>query len=550
MPENPTNQPEKQVFARSATGLVKELSLFDTFVFNLAANPIGLAIVFILGFQIGLFPGSDPVLATILVAIISLFIAATYAQLSAAFPRSGGDYVFNSRILHPALGFGFNFSLSFWEWLTASLSLSFITTLGLSPSIVMVGYILRSNSLVDLGVSLSAPQAVFAIGTVFNVFISSVFLIGTKRTVRFLNVFYILSFAGFILIILSLLTSSPATFQANFNSFLARIGSNQTYAGIISAARSSGLSIPSGEPLSLLPAMMGVVSIEAIWYFWSSYVGGEVKHAASVGRQSVAMLGAAVFNGALTLVAIVLLLNVIGKDFITAFSYLISTAPSIVPFSPATVSGDQIIVFASLATNVPMAEVLIPVLFIGWSIVVVIDFAMQPVRSVFAWAMDRTIPSKFAEVSQRFHTPVYPVLLGAMVMELGLLAQVLNPAAVLLIFTASIVAPAFSSMFLTGISGILLLLRRRDLFDASPLARLRIGGIPLVSLTGAVTSAYILFLVYVFFSYGNFYLNTPLFAFLVFGFNVIGIALYFTIRAYRRRKGVNLDITFKNIPPE
>ena len=109
----------------------------------------------------------------------------------------------------------------------------------------MVGYILGSNSLVGLGVSLSAPQAVLAIGTVFNVIISSLFLIGIKRTVRFLTVFYILSFAGFILIIVSLLTSSPAAFQANFNSFLARIGSNQTYSGIISAARRSGLSIPA-----------------------------------------------------------------------------------------------------------------------------------------------------------------------------------------------------------------------------------------------------------------------------------------------------------------
>jgi amino acid transporter len=539
------------LFAREATGLVRDISLFDMFIFNLAANPIGLALVFILGFQIGLFPGSDPVLAMIVVGIIALFIAATYAQLSSVFPRSGGDYVFNSRILHPALGFGFNFSLSFWEWLTASLSLSFITTLGFSPVLVMAGYLTGNNSYLNLGLALSTTTNVFIIGTVFNIVISLFFLIGTKRTLRFLDVFYVASFIGFVLIIIALATSSPTFFQTNLNNFLHTTGSNLTYSSLISLAQTNGLSIPSGYSIYLLPAMMGVVSIEAIWYFWSTYVGGEVKRGNSVRRQSTAMIGAGIFNGILTLIAIILFFNVVGKALLTSFSYLAFFAPGSIPFAPAaTFSGDQVVIFASLATNNNITAILIPILFIGWTVVVVIDFAMQPVRSLFAWAMDRLIPLKFASVSERFHTPIYPVIIGAVVMEIGLIAQVVIPAAVFLIFTASIIAPAFSTMFLTGLSGIVFPFRKKEIFNNSPIAKLKIGGLPLVTITGAVTAAYLIFLVWVFFSYANFFLNTPLLEFLTFGFILIGVILYVIIRAYRKSQGINIDQIFSEIPPE
>ena len=552
----------ESIFIRNATGLVREVSLFDAFVFNLAANPIGLALVFILGFQIGLFPGANPIVAMILVAVVALFIAATYALFSAAFPRSGGDYVFNSRVLHPAVGFGFNLSLSFWEWLTASLSLSFITTLGLSPVTVMIGYFAKTPSLVNLGIALSNPIDVLVIGTIFNAIISSLFLVGTKRTIRFINGFYIASFAGLVLIVIALLASSPALFQNNLNNFLHQIGSNQTYSGIIATARSGGMTLPSSisskEGLALLPAMMGVVSIEAIWFFWSSYIGGEVKRASSLRRQLVSMLGSAAFNAVVTLIAIVLYLSVMGKDFITSFSYLLSFAPSAVPFSPATVSGDQIVVFASLATNNSILAILIPLLFIGWSIVVVVDFAMQPVRSVFAWSMDRVIPARFARVSERFHAPVYPVLLGAAIMEAGLVAQVLIPSAVFLIFTASIAAPAFSSMFLTGVSGVILPFRGRrnktsinSLYSTSGLGKYRVGRVPIISITGGVTAGYIIFLLIVFFSYGNFGLQSPLLGFLALGLNLVGIAIYFLSREFRRRReGIDIGMAFSEIPPE
>src|SRR5208283_3416984 len=108
------------------------------FIFNLSASPLGPAIVYMI---VGttLFPGGDFILPALLATIFSFFIAATYAQLTASFPRSGGDYIFNSRILHPAIGFGMNFSLTLWEWFIAGFYIFFVASSGISPTLVIVG---------------------------------------------------------------------------------------------------------------------------------------------------------------------------------------------------------------------------------------------------------------------------------------------------------------------------------------------------------------------------------------------------------------------------
>jgi APA family basic amino acid/polyamine antiporter len=70
------------------------------------ANIIGTGVFTSLGFQlVDIHPGFALVLLWIVGGIVALCGALCYSELSAALPRSGGEYHFLSAIYHPALGF-------------------------------------------------------------------------------------------------------------------------------------------------------------------------------------------------------------------------------------------------------------------------------------------------------------------------------------------------------------------------------------------------------------------------------------------------------------
>lgn len=82
------------------------------------ADMIGIGVFTSLGFQVKDIPSAFAVLMLwVIGGIAALCGALSYAELSAAFPRSGGEYNFLSRIYHPAIGF-------LAGWISATLGFS------------------------------------------------------------------------------------------------------------------------------------------------------------------------------------------------------------------------------------------------------------------------------------------------------------------------------------------------------------------------------------------------------------------------------------------
>src|SRR5262245_32947130 len=92
------------MFVRGSTGLVREVKPVDQFIFNACLVNLGLAGVFIFEFGPWARPEGNLYLITLIAGLGFLCVAACYALLSSAFPRTGGDYVFNTRILGGAIG--------------------------------------------------------------------------------------------------------------------------------------------------------------------------------------------------------------------------------------------------------------------------------------------------------------------------------------------------------------------------------------------------------------------------------------------------------------
>src|SRR5437870_11825820 len=103
------------VFLRKATGLVREVSLIDALIMNTLGMNVAVGAVFLFLQAPANFPDGNLVLAVIIGTVIMAFtLLWVYSEFSAAMPRSGGDYVFVSRALHPFLGWLLSWSQGVW----------------------------------------------------------------------------------------------------------------------------------------------------------------------------------------------------------------------------------------------------------------------------------------------------------------------------------------------------------------------------------------------------------------------------------------------------
>src|SRR5919108_3159522 len=103
----------RQAFFRNATGLVRELTPFDAFnlVFSAVLIPVGITQV--MGFAPQFWPHANMLVAFAIATPLVACFGLVYLYFTTLMPRSGGDYVWVSRTLHPFLGFLVNFSLTF-----------------------------------------------------------------------------------------------------------------------------------------------------------------------------------------------------------------------------------------------------------------------------------------------------------------------------------------------------------------------------------------------------------------------------------------------------
>ena len=116
---------EDLVFARKASGLVRGLDMWDAFGAGLmTCQPIA-TLWLMVGIALSLYPTGN-LLISIAIGAVTAGIGAplVWGILSGSMPRAGGEYVYNSRILHPAIALGAVFAnilaIFYWNWYIAT----------------------------------------------------------------------------------------------------------------------------------------------------------------------------------------------------------------------------------------------------------------------------------------------------------------------------------------------------------------------------------------------------------------------------------------------
>jgi APA family basic amino acid/polyamine antiporter len=145
---------------------------------------IGIGVFTSLGFQVKDIPsGFSLTMLWIVGGIVALCGALAYAELAAAFPRSGGEYNFLSRIYHPAIGF-------IAGWVSA--------TVGFAAPIALAA--MAFGEYFD-GVVQGAPPLALGLGVVWLV--SLVHLGGVRHSTAFQNASTILKVALIVVLIVA-----------------------------------------------------------------------------------------------------------------------------------------------------------------------------------------------------------------------------------------------------------------------------------------------------------------------------------------------------------
>jgi amino acid transporter len=182
-----------------------------------------------------------------------------------------------------------------------------------------------------------------------------------------------------------------------------------------------------------------------------------------------------------------------------------------------------------------------------WTYVLIAPYTVLVTRSMLAWSLDGLGPKKLASVHPRWHSPVWGLLT---VFVLGCITSALYAFANLSVLTGTIGITA--SMIVVAVAGALLPYRQRDIWRASP-ARGRIGPLPTITVVSVLAIPLLGLIEWALIAdvnSGASLKGNPGRLLVVIGIFLVGLPLYYVIRAAQRRRGVDIDLNFKEIPPE
>ena len=552
MDANPPVQPGRMVvtevggaglFARQSTGLVREVSPLSTYIFNVIAGVPPIVLAISIFWTLGAYPGANLYIAYWLAFVAAVAIALGIGLVSSAMPRTGGDYILVSRIIHPAVGL----ISSFCETAGVILSIAFwglgSATVASGPALISIGLIANSPTLISWGNTVeSSHWWQFAIG--MGVFLLSAFVVsgGWRRYLRFQNGAFILVGIGLLLTGITLLIAGGDSFISHFNSFSRPITQQpDTYHTMIAAAQKAGINTHPGFSVDNTWPAVGAVMGFLVYNWISIYIAGEVRRA-NTWQIPLTMVASALTLTVILTVLTWIFFNAFGGDFFTAANAL--SGSSDYPFA----APPYYVFLTSIAGGSILLALILWITFaISFPMITYNNF-MVPVRTLFAYAFDGLVPMRVSHVSRR-HAPTV-ALAVVFVLNAAVFAWAVFGGTGF--FTVFAVAILFSIVPITllGVVGIVLPFRRPDAWRASATTR-TVAGIPIVSIAGAATVIASLFDWFFFLHYPGLGVTNPgafLISFAVLA--VLALAFYYGARLVRARQGMDLTRTYGEIPPE
>ena len=542
-----------RLFVRNATGLVREVSKWDALIMNTLGMNVALGAVFMLLQAPGNFPGGSMLLSIVIGTVVMAFtLLWVYAEFSAAMPRSGGDYVFVSRALHPIAGWLLAWSqgmwlIFFWIGFNAWFCLTFAAPVALTT----IGAVTGHQGFITLSTNLVAEHTflgittqwwVIVIGAALTFGFAALLIYGAQWYWRVQK--WLFGLAGLsIVLVAGLLLFRSGDIAQRWDS-LAATNSGLRYNDVITTAMSAGFNPSHSFSMTATILMLPWVFFVVGYAQGSAQIGGEVKRASRT--QYFAMVGGVLINGAVLAAIVLIYQHAVGNRWANSLSFVNNTAADKLG-TPGGVPPSVNYLASILTGSVPIL-LLIGIGFILWAVMGTPLSALQATRYMLAWSLDRTVPRQLGEVSDRYHTPVKAILLCAVTGTAALVALVKIPQASLLgALLAQILA-----FILVSVAGVVFPYRLRQIWEGG--GGRRILGVPAVALAGlgGVVALGGLMIMFIFDNTVNatFAVTRGISLKFMIGVVVLGAIWYAASWYLNKRRGVDLSLAYREIPPE
>ena len=529
------------VFARKASGLVREAGLFDTFLWGFMNNGLGVGLWTMQTWGQYCGPGGDLVLASVLSLIFcTIGLGFVWGILGGSMPRSGGSYVYNARILHPAIGTAVSFCngafvMTAWIYLLAP----WIS----DPGLVLLGAALGWRP--ELIEWFSTPAAYFLIATIVNIWALIVTCLPLRVWFWNQRILFILGMIGCTIACAVLTPMTRAQFIALWDAYAKKYG-GPTFKEMIALTAADGFEVPHTwdygvKMLWNLPAIAWATA----YGYWIAFVGGEVKRPAR--NIFMAQVLAALVPSIYCIWLGAVLEKICGPEFLAACAYVDNEGPDwyTLPYPPIYTF------FANLAVQNKFVDFLIGFNFIAFDAFWIPGSYICFSRALFAWGMDRLGPRWFTDVSPRWATPVKNNILEFVLSEIFIIWYCISPE-----FLGGLAVTALQCMSVFGITGVSCTIfpfvkKVRHIWEASPYREWKIGPVPVATISGIIYLIYVAILLWAFYSCPALEFLHPIWSPIYIAIWLFGFSWYFLWKWHvKKTEGLDVTLAFRELPPE
>jgi basic amino acid/polyamine antiporter, APA family len=536
-----------EVFSRKASGLSRVMSPWSAFIYNFLTMGVIFPWTFVWAPEA--FPGVSVWMACLFATLLELPIALAYVWMATAMPRSGGDYVFQSRVLGGAVGFPIVMS-GFVIWILQWLALAgwLFANLGLAPLFLGLGVHYHSTGLINAGIWAEGKSGIVTVTIIGMALMAALLTSGFKNYVRLQYLMFIGTGVIVVIMLAQFLRTSPDQFAVAINHFNGIVDSNpHYYTWLQHDVASAGFNINPKFALgaTLLAAPIAWTSTQ--WATYSVEQGGEIKGARVFKNQMFIIVGSLIAVGIVLALIAWAEQRAVGTGFFNAASASYYGAisksgtgiGSVLPFPG---------VLAIVISPNPIITVLVAFGFMLASLQITCNCYIGCTRIMVGMSLDRTLPAWFSKVSSRFRTPVNA---HVVYFALGVLWCIgYNYSASWYSLTLGVTFAAGYVFVFSSLAAALLPYRAKALYEAAPGASLKLLGIPLVTIFGLIGFVAGMGAEIAFVTKSGYGLKGTTPYIVVAAIIVACLVIYWIGRTYQKGKGIDVSYAFLEVPPE